>query len=66
MASNDQIILNQVLDQRRQEVAPNLDASTYFEVFTAEQILKDYDLSYDEIVSGLVGGGGDAYTYRGT
>ncbi len=59
MASNDLIILDQVLEQQRQTVAPGLDASTYFEVFTAEQVLKDYDLSYDEIESGIVGGSGD-------
>ena len=26
--------------------------SHYFEIFTAEQILKDFDLSYDEIEGG--------------
>jgi hypothetical protein len=59
MLSNDQIILNQVLEQQRQAIAPTLDPSTYFEIFTAEQLLKDYDLSYDEIESGIVAGGGD-------
>ncbi len=49
MASNDQIILDQVLDQQRQNIAPTLDHATYFEIFAAEQVLKDYDLSYDEI-----------------
>jgi hypothetical protein len=59
MPSNDQIILNQVLEQQRQAIAPTLDPATYFEIFTAEQLLKDYDLSYDEIESGIVAGGGD-------
>jgi len=59
MATNDRIILDQVLEQQRQTLAPGLDAATYFEVFTAEQVLKDYDLSYDEIESGIVAGGGD-------
>jgi hypothetical protein len=59
MASNDRIILNQVLEQQRQNIASSLDPTQYFEVFTAEQILKDYDLSYDEIESGIVAGGGD-------
>lgn len=59
MPSNDQIILDQVLEQQRQNIAPALDQATYFEMFTAEQVLKDYDLSYDEIESGIVGGGGD-------
>lgn len=59
MASNDQIILDQVLNQQRQNIAPTLDQATYFGMFTAEQVLKDYDLSYDEIESGIVDGGGD-------
>lgn len=31
----------------------------YFELFCNEQILKDYDLSYDEIENGTIGNGGD-------
>jgi hypothetical protein len=59
MASNDKIILDQVLHQQRQAIASSLEPATYFEVFTAEQILKDYDLSYDELEAGIVAGGGD-------
>lgn len=59
MSSNDQIILQQILEQQRAERAPDLAASKYFELFVAEQLLKHYDLSYDEIESGLVDGGGD-------
>ena len=57
--SNDRIILDQVLDQQRQNIAPTLDPTKYFEIFAAEQILKDFDLSYDEIDSGIVAAGGD-------
>jgi hypothetical protein len=59
MASNDRIILDEVLKQRKSEVDPSASASSYFELFTAEQVLKDFDLSYDEIDSGIVGDGGD-------
>lgn len=59
MTSNDRIILDQVLEQQRQAIAPALAQTIYFEVFTAEQVLKDFDLSYDEIQSGIIGGGGD-------
>lgn len=59
MAKNDRIILDEILKQRQAEVDPNATASEFFELFTAEQLLKDYDLSYDEIDSGLVGAGGD-------
>ncbi|MBK9169295.1 MAG: AIPR family protein [Bryobacterales bacterium] len=59
MSSNDQIILDQVLEQQRAERASHLAATKYFELFLAEQLLKHYDLSYDEIEPGLVDGGGD-------
>jgi hypothetical protein len=59
MAINDRIILDRILEQKHKEIAPSLSMSDYFEMFTAEQILKDYDLSYDEIQTGIVGGGGD-------
>ena len=59
MTTNSQIILDGVLKQRQSEMDPDADPSTFFEFFTAQQILKDFDLSYDEIESGLIGGGGD-------
>jgi hypothetical protein len=59
MAKNDRIILDEILKQRQAEVDPNATPSEFFELFSAEQVLKDYDLSYDEIDSGLVGDGGD-------
>ena len=59
MATNDRIILDQVLKQRKETIAPEVQDAFFFEFFTAEQILKDFDLSYDEIESGLIGGGGD-------
>lgn len=59
MTTNDRIILNEVLKQRHAEVDPNSPESRFFELFTVEQILKDSDLSYDEIESGLIGDGGD-------
>ncbi len=59
MTTNDRIILDQVLKQRKEAVAPEVQDAYFFEFFTAEQILKDFDLSYDEIESGLIGGGGD-------
>jgi hypothetical protein len=59
MTSNDKIILDEILKQRHAEVDPNASPSDFFELFAAEQVLKDFDLSYDEIDSGLVGDGGD-------
>jgi hypothetical protein len=59
MAKNERIILDQVLQQRKAEIDPDATDSDFFELFTAAQIVKDYALSYDEIESGLVGGGHD-------
>ncbi len=59
MVTNERIILDGVLKQLQEEVDPNGDPSSFFEFFTAEQVLKDFDLSYDEIETGLVGAGGD-------
>jgi len=59
LSNNDQIILEKILEQQRAERAPGLAPSKYFELFVAEQLLKHHDLSYDEIESGLVDGGGD-------
>jgi hypothetical protein len=57
--SNDLIILNQVLEQKRQAIAPNESATDYFEIFSAEQVLKDFDLGFDLLKEGIVDGGGD-------
>jgi hypothetical protein len=59
MASNDRIILDEILKQRQAELDPTATPSDFFELFTTEQVLKDFDPSYDEIESGLVGDGGD-------
>lgn len=59
MATNDKIILDEVLKQRKAEIDPSASDSEFFELFAAEQVLKDHDLSYDEIGFGLIGSGGD-------
>ena len=59
MSNNDHIILDSVLEQQRQQLAPEISRAEFFEVFAAEQALKDYDLSYEEIRSGIVDGGAD-------
>jgi hypothetical protein len=56
MTDNSQSILNDVLAQRRQELAPETSEQDFFELFCAEQILKDYDLSYEEVQAGIVDG----------
>lgn len=59
MSSNDLILLNQLLNQRLSEIAQGMKPSEFFEFFTAGQVLKDDDLTYEEISDGIVDGGGD-------
>ena len=59
MSENDRIVLKAVLAEQKATKASELSDNAYFEIFTAEHILKDFDLSYDEIQSGQVGTGGD-------
>lgn len=59
MASNDIIILDGILDQKRRGANTSLCEADYFETFVFEQALKNYDLSYDELLSGSVDNGDD-------
>ncbi|MCE2499616.1 MAG: AIPR family protein [Dehalococcoidia bacterium] len=59
MVSNQRTILNQLLEQYRLALDPDDTPDHFFEYFAAEQALKDFDISSDEIESGLVGDGGD-------
>ncbi len=56
MSTNDQIILDQILEEQRSAQISGASKSEFFEIYSAEQVLKDYDLSMDEIEYGLVGG----------
>lgn len=57
--SNDLILLDNFISQSKAELADEMSDSEYFELLLAEQITKDYDLTYDQIQAGLVGGGRD-------
>ena len=59
MNENDKIILEQILDAQRLEHAPSASKSEFFQMFVAEQTLKDHDLGYDELEAGIVDGGND-------
>lgn len=59
MANNDQIILDQIVEEQRTSRFPSANKSEFFEMYVVEQVLKDFDLSDEEIESGLVGNGGD-------
>lgn len=59
MKTNDQVILSKLLDQWPGARLLDGDNGRVFELFTAEQIIKDYELSWDELESGIIGGGND-------
>jgi hypothetical protein len=71
MANNQQIILDTLLEQKRMELEPTSNVDDFFEIFVSEQILKDAELSYDELEEGIVDNGGDGgidtiYTFVNT
>lgn len=57
MTTNEVILLNSTLEQKKAQIASSLSDSDFFEIFSFEQILKNYDLSYDELLYGKVGAG---------
>jgi uncharacterized protein (DUF1015 family) len=57
--TNDQVILQQVIRSRCAEADNELSEAEYFEIYSASEILKDHDLTYDDIKYGIVGDGGD-------
>jgi len=59
MENNEQILLYTLLKQKKIDIAPDIKDDDYFNIFSSEQISKDYDLSYEEIIDGIVEGGGD-------
>lgn len=59
MTSNDVIVLDSILEQKKKQMANTLLDNDFFEIFTFEQSLKNYDLSYDELLLGKIGGADD-------
>lgn len=59
MSQNAKILLIEILKQQQQTLAAAYSNDEFYELFTAEQILKDYDLSYDELEAGITDDGGD-------
>ncbi|EKO39501.1 MAG: AIPR protein [Solidesulfovibrio magneticus str. Maddingley MBC34] len=59
MTNNDQIILDKIVEEQRKSRFASASKSDFFEIYVAEQVLKDFDLSDEELESGLVGNGGD-------
>lgn len=59
MAKNDIVIIDQIIKERIDQSIPSNDKGEVYEFLSNEQILKDLDLSGDEIISGIVDGKDD-------
>ncbi len=59
MAKNDVVLLDSILEQRVAEGLPSNRADEVFEYFALEQVLKDFDLSRDELERGWIDGRDD-------
>jgi hypothetical protein len=59
MAPNDVVLLDSLVEKVASSYGPNLDLSERFELFTFDQILKDAELSYEEMEGGWVDSGDD-------
>jgi hypothetical protein len=71
MTSNDLILLDALIEQKRQAIAPKRSPEQFFNTFVLTELLEEYDLTYEEIESGIIDGGGDGgidaiYTFVGT
>jgi hypothetical protein len=59
MTNNDLVLLDAALREAQSIRDAPLPDDVTFELFSCEQVLRDYDLSRDEIEAGRVGGGRD-------
>ena len=62
--NNNQILLEQIVSQEMTEYQSYNKINDFFEFYSSLQILKDYELSFDELSSGISGdsldGGADS------
>jgi len=59
MRKNDSIILDITIKQKKDELASDYSDADFFEIFTFDQLLKNYELSYEDLCYGKVGQGDD-------
>ena len=62
--SNDLVLLDSVLAELGETRPQGLTDSEFFEFFTFDQILKNFDLSADELLDGQLGGGDEGRSNR--
>lgn len=56
---NDLAFLDAVLRGKREQYDPQLSEDEYFEFFTIDTLLEEFDLNYDDVSDGVVDGGDD-------
>ncbi len=59
MTHNELVLLDQAIEQRQKERSVRLPDDDAFELFACEYVLRDRELSPDEVADGVVGGGND-------
>ena len=59
LITSSQRLLNELVNQEYSEVQGMTDESHFFEFFSAQQIVKTYDLSDEEIENCVLGAGND-------
>ena len=64
MAKNDTLLLDGIIDDRVESCLPSERRDEVFEYFAFQQVLKDADLSHDELLSGAVDGRDDGGVRR--
>ncbi|MEV8100249.1 AIPR family protein [Kitasatospora sp. NPDC085879] len=57
--SNDQRLLDRILDDQHRRLAPHKSREDFFTFFTADKALQEWDLDNDEIMDGIVDGAHD-------
>lgn len=57
--TNNQLLLKEIISQEYSENNQFASLDTFFELFSASQILKNYAFSDEELENGLIGGGND-------
>ena len=57
--TNNQLLLKECIKQEFEDNGSFTSQNDYFEYFAASQVLKSYNLSDDEVLDGIVGGGND-------
>jgi hypothetical protein len=59
MPSNDLLLLDSILQKNKGQYGTRADEGEYFELFSMDSVLKNYELSLEELQDGWVDGGDD-------